>query len=134
MTSYLGFDIEIDEGAGREYRVSVRSPAGEARATMHFPFDDLVLENRLLTLQNVLLRSGGKRRLALSQDELAVQEFGKALFDSMLVDDARSLFYECRRLADRKERSRPLRATEPAMVYGWVHPRILHPPQSEPYP
>ena len=46
---YLDFDLEIGEGAGREYPVAVlRSPAGEARATMRFPYDELALENRLL--------------------------------------------------------------------------------------
>jgi len=57
--SYLDFDIEIGVGSGREYPVAVlHSAAGEARETMHFPFDELTLENQLLTLQNVLLRSG----------------------------------------------------------------------------
>lgn len=90
LTSCLDFDIEIGEGTSREYPISVRSPAGAARTTMRFRFDALALENRLLVLQNILLHSGGRRRLALSQDEVTVQEFGKALFDAALVDDARS--------------------------------------------
>ncbi len=104
MTStYLDFDLEIGIGQGREYPVVVRSPAGEARATMTFPFDDLVLENRLLILQNVLLRSGGTQRQALNQDELAVRDFGKALFDATLVEEVRSLFYESRRMASQRD-------------------------------
>lgn len=103
QSTYLNFDLEIGIGQGREYPVAVRSPAGEVRATMTFPYDDLALENRLLTLQNVLLRSGGKRRLALSQDELTVREFGKNLFDAVLVEDVRSLFYESRRMASQQD-------------------------------
>ena len=99
--SYLDFELEIGIGQGREYPVAVlRSPAGEARATMHFPFDELVLENRILTLEKVLLRSGGKRRLALSNDEQVVLDFGRSLFDALLTDDVRSLYYESHRLAD----------------------------------
>ena len=60
---YLDFDIEIGPGSGREYPVVVvRSAAGEAHEVMHFPFDELALENRLKDLQIALLRSGGKRR------------------------------------------------------------------------
>ncbi len=101
--TYLDFDLEIGIGQGREYPVVVRSPAGETRAIMTFPFDELALENRLLKLQNVLLRSEGKRRLAPSQDELAVREFGKNLFDAALVEDVRSLFYESRRMASQQD-------------------------------
>ena len=43
---YLDFELEIGPGLGREYPVAViRSPAGEARETMCFPFDELALEN-----------------------------------------------------------------------------------------
>lgn len=35
---YLDFEIEIGLGAGRDYPVSVRTPEGDARQTMRFPF------------------------------------------------------------------------------------------------
>jgi hypothetical protein len=38
---YLDFDLEVREGGPREYPLLVRSPAGEAREEMHFPFDEL---------------------------------------------------------------------------------------------
>jgi hypothetical protein len=41
----------------------IRSPAGEARETMRFPFDELALENQLGALQIALLRSGDARRV-----------------------------------------------------------------------
>ena len=56
---YLDFELEIDAGSGLDYPVRVDSPAGQARATMHFPYDSLALENHLLTLQNALLRHAG---------------------------------------------------------------------------
>jgi tetratricopeptide (TPR) repeat protein len=91
--NYLDFELEIGEGRGREYAVAVlRSPAGEARGTMHFPFDELALENRLLNLQNILLRSGGKHRRVLSQEEQAVQDFGRALFDTLFSGEIRSYY------------------------------------------
>jgi len=35
---YLDFEVEIDHGLGCDYPLAViRSPAGEARETMHFP-------------------------------------------------------------------------------------------------
>jgi tetratricopeptide (TPR) repeat protein len=90
---YLDFNLEIEAGNGREYLVTVlSSPAGEARETMHFPFDELTLENQLLTLQNTLLRSVGKRRLILSPTELKVQNFGRALFNALFIGEVRSRY------------------------------------------
>jgi len=59
---------------------------------MCFPFDELVLQNQLLALQNVLLRSGGRRRLILSPGEKAVQDFGRALFDALFIGEVRNRY------------------------------------------
>jgi formylglycine-generating enzyme required for sulfatase activity len=91
--TYLDFELEIGLGQGREYPVAViRSPAGEARETMRFPYDELVLENRLLALQNALLRSGGRRRQVLSPDEKAVQDFGRDLFTALFTGEVRNRY------------------------------------------
>lgn len=90
--SYLDFDLEIGQGRGREYPVTVRSPAGEARETMQFPFDQLALKTHLLELENALLRSGGPPRRALSAEQQAVQMFGQALFDALITGEIRSRF------------------------------------------
>ena len=89
---YINFDLEIGLGSGREYPVVVQSAAGEARETMYFPFDKLTLENKLLALQNALLRSGGKRRLTLSPGEQTVQDFGRALFDALFIGEVHSRY------------------------------------------
>jgi formylglycine-generating enzyme required for sulfatase activity len=92
--TYLDFELEIGPGRGREYPVTVvRSPAGEARETMRFPFDELALEIRLKDLQIALLRSGGQRRQALSPEEQTVQDFGRSLFDALLMGELRSLYH-----------------------------------------
>lgn len=85
---YLDFDIEIGEGLGRSYPVVVRSAAGDAHVTMQFPFDDGALENLLLKLRNV-------QHKALPEVKQAVQDFGRQLFEALLPDEARSLFYAC---------------------------------------
>jgi ABC-type branched-subunit amino acid transport system substrate-binding protein/CHAT domain-containing protein len=104
-SNYLDFELEIDEGRGREYPVAVlRSPAGDARATMHFPFDELALDLRLTKLQNALLRSGGVHRRVPSEEEQAVQEFGQALFDALLDDDIRTCYDLSLREAARQDR------------------------------
>ena len=82
---YLDFEIEIGLGLGREYPVAViRSPAGEARETMTFPFDELALENRLKDCKSPCLRSGGKSRRVPSPEEQNVQDFGKDLFNALV--------------------------------------------------
>jgi hypothetical protein len=91
--AFLDFELEIGPGSGREYPVAViRSPAGEVRETMRFPFDELALENRLKDLQIGLLRSGGKRRQMLSSEEQTVQDFGRALLDALLTGEVRSRY------------------------------------------
>ena len=60
---YLDFELEIGVRDGLEYPVAVlRSPAGEARERVTFPFGELELENRLQALQIALLRTGGVLR------------------------------------------------------------------------
>lgn len=94
MAEYLDFDLEIGEGEGRDYPLAVlRSPAGEVpQAVFHFPFDVLTLERYQDKLKIALLRSAGRRRQVLSPEELAAQEFGKALFEALFPADVRSCF------------------------------------------
>ena len=66
---------------------------------MTFPFRDLELENRLLALQNALLKSGGTRRKVLTSDEQAVRDFGRALFAALFRDVIRSAYDVSRRMA-----------------------------------
>jgi len=92
-SGYLDFVIEIGKGEGREYPVSVlSSPAGEARETMRFPFDQVALENHLLRLENALLKSGGKRRPTLSPEQQAVRDFGTALFNALFSGEVRNRY------------------------------------------
>ena len=60
---YLDFDLHIAQGTGGHYPVSVvKSPAGEARATMQFPFDAVALESQLKGLELAVLKSASLRR------------------------------------------------------------------------
>src|SRR6266568_4285519 len=98
--SYLDFDIEIGLGSGREYPVAVvRSEAGEAHETMHFPFDELALESRLKDVQIALLHSGGKRRHIQSSDEQSVRNFGQALFHALFAGEVHSRYIISQRMA-----------------------------------
>jgi formylglycine-generating enzyme required for sulfatase activity len=93
---YEDFELAIRPGTGRDYPLEVvRAPqGGEARATMRFPFDELALENRLLSLENALLRSGGRHqgRRLLTPEERAVEEFGRALFAALFTGEVAASF------------------------------------------
>src|SRR5215208_8885 len=91
LRNYLDFDLEIGEGTGREYSVAVRSPAGEAQEEMSFPFDDRELRNKLRDLEVALVRSGGTRR-RISPEEQTVRDFGKRMFEALLVGDVRTRY------------------------------------------
>ncbi|MEW5987825.1 MAG: CHAT domain-containing protein, partial [Chloroflexota bacterium] len=84
--NYLDFDLEIGQGSGRDYPVVARSQAaGEARATLRFPYDELQLESRLKDLRIALLLTGLKHRRVLSREEQVVQDFGRDLFNALMV-------------------------------------------------
>ncbi|HEU5367029.1 MAG TPA: CHAT domain-containing protein [Ktedonobacterales bacterium] len=102
--AYLDFDLEIEESSGgRDYRVVARSAAGDTRAVMRFPYDELALESALDKLQIALLRSGGPaRRRILSPEEQAVQDFGRAHFAALFSEDVRGL-YDASRLKASQE-------------------------------
>ena len=97
--TYLDFDLEIGQGDHPTYPVVVRWRTNTARTAIVFPFTDAELETHLLRVENAILRSAGRRRRAPSAEEMAVQIFGQQLFDFLLVDEARSLYYECLREA-----------------------------------
>lgn len=104
-STYLDFELEIEPGRGREYPVAVvRSPAGVACETMIFPYDELALENRLDKLQLALLRSGGDRRTMLTDDEEAVQDFGRTLFNALLIGDIRSRYDVSQEVAAKQDK------------------------------
>ncbi len=92
--TYLDFEIDVraDDVNGGYTVAVVSSPAGEERAVAFLPFGELELKNRLLELQNALLRSGGVRRRGLTVHEQTVQNFGKELFDFLLPGEVRSLY------------------------------------------
>ncbi len=97
---YLDFDLEIGRGDGRTYPLAVlQSPAGNVRGQFDLALGQLELANRLLALQNALLRSGAGRRKAPTRDEQTVRDFGQELFSSLFQADVRSLFFESKRIA-----------------------------------
>ncbi|MCB0104835.1 MAG: CHAT domain-containing protein, partial [Caldilineaceae bacterium] len=90
---YLDFDLEIGRPIGQAYPLTLlRSPAGEARATVMWPFGELALENRLKDLQIALLSSGGVRRTVLTPAEEAVQRFGAELFELLFSGEVRNRY------------------------------------------
>jgi hypothetical protein len=90
---YLDFELEINTGIGREYPVTlIRSPAGEARETMHFPYDELALEKRLGILQNMIQESIDVRSMLISKDSHILQDFGWELFNSLFSREIRNRF------------------------------------------
>lgn len=103
---YVDFEIEIDIGHGRKYPVRVvRSPAGETRETMSFPFDKLALESRLKDLQISLLSSGTlAHRRHPTQYEETVQRFGTEMFTALFVGEVRSRYDVCQELAYRQDK------------------------------
>jgi hypothetical protein len=97
---YLDFELEMREGNATGYDVVVvKSPAGETRTAVTFPFGELELKNHLQALQIALLRSGGNRRRILTPEEQTVKTFGQALFDMVMTGTVGSLYYESQREA-----------------------------------
>jgi hypothetical protein len=92
-SQYLDFEIEVGQGAGLDYPIAIiQSPAGPARETMRFPYDELALENRLQSLKIALLHAAGGQRQVLTDEERLVQDFGRDLFNALFSGEARKRF------------------------------------------
>ena len=90
---YLDFEIEIEPGEGGEYPLSVdRSPAGEVRLTLKWPFTELELKSHLKDLQIALLRSSNVRRQTLAPEEKTIRDFGEALYEAIFDTEVRALY------------------------------------------
>jgi dipeptidyl aminopeptidase/acylaminoacyl peptidase len=107
---YADFELEISQqSAPRNYSVAARSSEGEAHGEMHFPFDEWELKDKLRDLEVALLRSGGARRGLGTREEQTVQEFGRALFDALLVGEVRTHYEVSLREARRQYKGMRLR-------------------------
>src|SRR5712692_2649497 len=104
MINYINFDLEIGSGSNRRYPVVVKSPVGEARATLHFPFSGTELEACLVELERALLNSYEvqNRLLSLDEREEVVQTFGQQLFEAVMVGDVRGRYEVCRHEVQQK--------------------------------
>jgi hypothetical protein len=82
----------IEEGKGREYPISVRSPARESHETLRWPYDDLALENAMLNLRLALRCAGGDDRRVLAPELQGVQDFAGELFDALFTGGVRNRY------------------------------------------
>lgn len=81
----------------------LRSPAGEASASIRFALDSLALENRLQALQIALLRSAGTWRRIDSAETEAVRRFGEELWTSLFAGDVLGRLETSRNVARQRE-------------------------------
>jgi hypothetical protein len=110
-TDFLDFELRISQAAGGNYSVSVvRSPSGEATATMRLPFDDLELASRLQAVRSArgtgaqTRKSKDPQRALILPQETAktrdtIKDFGRALFETLLPSEIRSCYRSSRNTA-----------------------------------
>jgi outer membrane protein assembly factor BamD (BamD/ComL family) len=99
----LDFQVEIGAGGDRGYEVVARAPqGGEATAHLRLPGSAQLLGEQLGRLQDALLASSASVRRSLTREERPVQEFGRALFDALMVDNVRGLLVASRQQAARE--------------------------------
>src|SRR6266705_168843 len=96
---FLDFDLEILSSTTREYVATVRSPAGDHRQVVYFPFDKLTLQKYLHTIQMAIVRTASAHRKLATTEQRTVQEFGTKLFDSLFAGQIGTLFELTRRKA-----------------------------------
>ncbi|MDA0245791.1 MAG: SUMF1/EgtB/PvdO family nonheme iron enzyme [Chloroflexi bacterium] len=108
---YLDFELEVKKSGNgdRQYELVAKALAGEAREPAQFPLDTLQLENSLLKLENALVRSGNSQthRQVLTNEEQAVQDFGRQLFDFLFPRPIFALY--ARSLSDARRDNKGLR-------------------------
>lgn len=103
---YLDFDVEIQPAREYNYLVTCQSPMGEAKTTMHFPFDEQEMEQHLLLLQKDLSSvSQGEHR----EEAQSVHLFGRRLFEALISGDVAKRYAALRARANREEKGVRLR-------------------------
>ena len=104
----LDFELGIASIAGGDYEVSVlRSPAGEAHATMRFPFDGLELRRDCRRSRSRSSAREGPAASSTAPTGRRFADFGRDLFDALIEGDVRSRFDAS--LAEAERADRPLR-------------------------
>jgi tetratricopeptide (TPR) repeat protein len=99
----LDFQVEIGAGGDRGYEVVARAPqGGEATALLRLPGPAQLLGAQLGRLQDALLASSASVRRSLTNEERPIQEFGRALFEALMVDNVRGLLVASRQQAARE--------------------------------
>jgi hypothetical protein len=131
---YLDFELEIDSGNGSDYPVAViRSPVGEAHATMHFPFDKSTLDSHLSALQNALLNSGDLHAPALSTNEQTMQKFGESLFNALFIGEVRDSYMRSRGIAINQNKGLRLKLAIQSAALAALPWEFLYDPQQAQY-
>ncbi|RLT32075.1 MAG: CHAT domain-containing protein [Chloroflexi bacterium] len=132
---YLDFELSVEAAPNGSFVVTVlRSPAGETKETVAFPYSERALENRLKDLKIALLSSGGGfRRSVLTEEEASVKELGSAFFDFLLAGEVRSLFNESQREAERGGRGLRLKLRVDVPELAALPWEFLHDPRNNDY-
>lgn len=131
---YLDFELEIGSGNGNDYPVAViRSPVGEARTTMHFPFDKSALDSQLSTLQNALFNSSALDAPALSTDEQTMQKFGESLFNALFTAEVRDSYMRSRGIAINQNKGLRLKLAIQAAELAALPWEFLYDPEQAQY-
>jgi len=95
---YLDFEIEITGNEDQGYTVVARSRdgAGNTRQTtgevLSLSLNDSAVLKRQNKFEVALARYGVKQRLAVSQEQRAIQDFGAMLFDALFAGEVRERF------------------------------------------
>ena len=88
----LDFELEIGDLTDQGYLVTARAPAGEAAASMRLPLTREELDYQLGVINDAVLASSAVARRVATGDEQPVQQFGRRLFDALVIDDVRALY------------------------------------------
>jgi tetratricopeptide (TPR) repeat protein len=88
----LDFELEIGDLGDQGYPVTARAPAGEATVSMHLPLAREELNYQLGVINDAVLASSAVARRVAGGDEQPVQQFGRRLFDALVIDDVRALY------------------------------------------
>jgi WD40 repeat protein len=88
----LDFELELGDLGDQGYPLTARAPAGEAAASLRLPLTREELDYQLGVINDAVLASSAVARRVATGDEEPVQQFGRRLFDALVVDDVRALY------------------------------------------
>ena len=130
QTDYLDFEVNIDRARDGDYIVRANALGRRAEVRFADPFTEDKRTIIRQTLTTAALRSSARMRSSSTTEVKTMKDLGRTLFDQVIREQVREIYYQCLGQATQQEKGLRLRlALDPTL--GELPWEFLCSPQNE---